>query len=231
MNVHLIDDDEALHEVLSDYFAQGQIVLTASETPSKGLDWLRTQPVDLVILDVMLPEMDGFEVCKRIRAEWPHMPILMLTARGDDLDTVLGLELGADDYMAKPFNPRELQARIKSILRRQERGAPPEVARQVLTAVRWGLRIDCDARSVSLHDQSIELTATEFDLLRVLVENAGIVQSRDALMQKVRGFDWESFDRSIDIYISKIRQKLGDNSKKPQMIKTIWGIGYMFQES
>jgi two-component system phosphate regulon response regulator OmpR len=230
MNVHLIDDDEALHEVLTDYFGNGQIVLTASETPSKGLHWLRTQPVDLVILDVMLPEMDGFEVCKAIRAEWPHMPILMLTARGDDLDTVLGLELGADDYMAKPFNPRELQARIKSILRRQDRAAPPEVTRQVLTSQRWGLRLDLDARSVSLHGQTIELTATEFDLLRVLLENQGIVQSRDALMQKVRGFDWESFDRSIDIYVSKIRQKLGDNSKKPQMIKTVWGIGYMFQE-
>lgn len=232
-NVHLIDDDTTLHGLLHEYFATTGIHITASETPSQGLAWLSEHPVDLVILDLMLPEMDGFEVCKKIQSRWPQLPVIMLTARGDDLNRILGLELGADDYMAKPFNPRELLARIKTVLRRLEKkqSVPAsDSTKGQMDAPTWDLHLDLDARSVSRHGQSLDFTATEFDLLRVLMENVGIVQSREQLMNKVKGFDWDSVDRSIDIYVSKIRQKIHDNAKKPQIIKTVWGIGYIFPE-
>lgn len=234
MKIHLIDDDTDLHDLLQAYFSTREIDLSCSELPSQGLAYLAQHSLDLVILDVMLPEMDGFELCRKIRADFPRLPILMLTARGDDLDTILGLEIGADDYMSKPFNPRELEARMKTILRRIERYAePPEMpvdSAQQLKSEPWQLCVDLGARTVSLHDQLIELTATEFELLKVLLENRGIVLSRDALLTKLRGFDWDSFDRSIDMHISKLRHKLGDPPRKPQMIKTVWGIGYVFSE-
>lgn len=230
IHIHLIDDDTELHQLLASYFANSQIHLTASETPSAGLDVLSREPVDLVILDVMLPEMDGFELFRRIREKHPSLPVLMLTARGDDLNTILGLELGADDYMAKPFNPRELEARIKTILRRIERFSN-EAPRQLLRSDPWQLILDPDARTVTLNGQPVELTATEFDLLRLLLENRGMVLSRDSLLTKLRGYDWDSLDRSIDMHISKLRSKLGDNPRKPRMIKTVWGIGYVFSET
>ncbi len=229
-HVHLIDDDTELHQLLSTYFNNSQIRLTASEKPSQGIAFLAREAVDLVILDVMLPEMDGFELCRRLRAEHPHLPILMLTARGDDLNTILGLELGADDYMAKPFNPRELEARIKTILRRIER-FNAEPARNQLRSDAWQLVLDPDARTAALQGQALELTATEFDLLRLLLEHRGMVLSRESLLNKLRGYDWDSLDRSIDMHISKLRSKLGDNPRKPQIIKTVWGIGYVFSET
>lgn len=233
--IHLIDDDTELHELLASYFASRQLELSASASPSAGLAYLAEHAVDLVILDVMLPEMDGFELCRTLRQTYPRLPILMLTARGDDMDTILGLELGADDYMAKPFNPRELEARIKTILRRVERypeasEAPTAEARNRLRSEAWQLVLDLDARTVSLADEAVELTATEFDLLRILLENRGSVLSRDALLIQLRGYNWDIVDRSIDMHISKLRQKLHDPSRKPQMIKTVWGIGYIFSE-
>jgi two-component system, OmpR family, phosphate regulon response regulator OmpR len=226
--IHLIDDDIQLHELLKTYFSDGPLELTASETPSAGLAWLDQHPVDLVILDLMLPEIDGFEVCRRVRAKHPSLPVIMLTARGDDLSTILGLELGADDYMSKPFNPRELEARIKSILRRSERIDPPSPTNNLLRSEKHQLQVDLDAHTVTHQGQLLDLTPTEFDLLRCLLANRGIVQSRDSLIQKLRGYDWESLDRSIDMHISKLRQKMGDTSKKPEIIKTVWGIGYIF---
>ncbi len=233
-HIHLIDDDIELHQLLSSYFNNSQILLSASETPSEGLAYLSKHEVDLVILDLMLPEMDGFELCRRIRQTYPKLPVMMLTARGDDLNTILGLEIGADDYMAKPFNPRELEARIKTILRRIERyQSQPleENTHHMLISESWQLSLDLDARSVFLKDLTIELTASEFDILKLLLEHRGMVLNRDALMTKLRGYDWESFDRSIDMHISKLRSKLGDNPRKPQMIKTVWGIGYISSEA
>ncbi|PIQ27348.1 DNA-binding response regulator [bacterium (Candidatus Blackallbacteria) CG17_big_fil_post_rev_8_21_14_2_50_48_46] len=226
--IHLIDDDSQLHELLKAYFSAGPLELSGSETPSAGLAWLEQNPADLVILDLMLPEMDGFEVCRRLRAQWPKLPVLMLTARGDDLNTIMGLELGADDFMSKPFNPRELEARIKSILRRTENAEPAPPTRHLLCSEQHALQLDLDAHTATHQGQWLDLTPTEFDLLRCLMENRGIVQSRDQLIQKLRGYDWESLDRSVDMHISKLRQKLGDTSKKPQIIKTVWGIGYLF---
>ncbi len=230
--IHIIDDDIELHSLLKSYFEHSQLSLSASETPSAGMSYLSQHEVDLVILDVMLPEMDGFELCRQLRQLYPRLPILMLTARGDDLNTILGLEIGADDYMSKPFNPRELEARIKTILRRVERYEEEStpVSTSLLESEVWNLKLDLDARTLLLKAQEIELTATEFDLLKVLLENRGTVLSRDALMTKMRGYDWDSFDRSIDMHISKLRSKLGDPPRKPLMIKTVWGIGYIFSE-
>ena len=229
--IHLIDDDKALHQLLKTYFAPSEWVLSASATPSEGFRYLQSHGVDLVILDVMLPEMDGFAVCKQLRQIHPQLPILMLTARGDDVNTILGLEIGADDYMSKPFNPRELEARIKTILRRVERYVEAPVnPQEVYESPGWKLVLNADARTVKLAGQDIELTATEFDLLKILMANRGLVLSRDALMQKLRGYDWDVTDRSVDMHVSKLRQKLGDPSRKPQMLKTVWGVGYVFSE-
>ena len=226
MKLHLIDDDEKLHELLKLYFEDVQIELTASETPEKGLCFVKNNNVDMVILDLMLPGMDGFEVCKRLRKDKPDIPIIMLTAKGDDLTKIMGLELGADDYLSKPFNPRVLLARIKTVLRRTDQGK--ETKDVFIYSPAWDIKLDPGARSVTHKGQLIEFTATEFDLLKCLMENTGIVQGRDALMDKVKGIDFEAFDRSIDVHISKIRQKLGDNPKKPEIIKTVWAIGYIF---
>lgn len=232
MKLYLIDDDEDLHELLKVYFDDLQIELLGAETPSKGIEYLEKNTVDLVILDLMLPEMDGFEVCKRLRQINPDLPIIMLTAKTNDFDKIVGLELGADDYLAKPFNPRELFARIKTILRRVERAnSKTEVKKQnVLHSSTWDITLNLDSREVTHKGNLIEFTTTEFELLKCLMENAKIVQTRDALMNKVRGIDFEAFDRSIDVYISKIRQKLEDDPKKNEIIKTVWGVGYIFSK-
>ena len=217
----VIDDDEKLGKLLKDYLHNyGYHVLSAVH-PEEGLKKLKTQSPDLVILDVMLPDMNGFEVCKIIRRSSP-VPILMLTARGDVTDKIVGLELGADDYLAKPFEPRELVARIQSILRRGRQ--------HVVTAKRrfGSLVVDFQKRAAYLADESIDLTTTEFEALALLVENAGTVLSRDRIMDALRGMECEAFNRSIDITMSRLRQKLRDNPKDPAFIKTIWGTGYVF---
>lgn len=230
MKLYLIDDDDELHELLKVYFEDLQIELLGAETPSKGIEYLENNIVDLVILDLMLPEMDGFEVCRKLRKINQDLPIIMLTAKTDDFDKIVGLELGADDYLSKPFNPRELFARIKTILRRVERAnSKVEVKKQnILYSPTWDITLNLDSREVIYKGKNIEFTATEFELLKCLMENAKIVQSRDALMNKVKGIDFEAFDRSIDVYISKIRQKLEDDPKKNEIIKTVWGVGYIF---
>ncbi len=231
MNIHLIDDDEDLHDLLKTYFEDMQMNLTASENPIKGIEYVKNNNPDLVILDLMLPFMDGFEVCKKLREYNKNIPIIMLTAKGDDFNKIVGLELGADDYMAKPFNPRELLARIKTIMRRVERYLKiEEKDSHFLISKTWDISLNFDSREVKIKDNPIEFTATEFDLLKCLMENVGVVQSRDNLMNKVKGIDFEAFDRSIDVYISKIRQKLGDDPKNPEIIKTVWGVGYIFSK-
>lgn len=225
--IHMIDDDEEIHELLRDYFSDTPYTLTYSETPDKGISYVKENIPDLVILDLMLPGMDGFDVCKKLREFNPVIPIIMLTAKKDDLNKILGLELGADDYMSKPFNPRELLARIKSVLRRSDR--PNEILdkkKNYIKSDTWDIELNLDSRQVFIKSNQIEFTSTEFDLLKHLMENAGIVQSRDALMNKVKGIDFESFDRSIDVFISKVRQKIHDS--KGEVIKTVRGIGYIF---
>ncbi len=187
----------------------------------EGLKKTRTVLPDLIILDVMLPGMTGFEVCKRIR-ESSAVPIIMLTARGDVMDKVVGLELGADDYLPKPFEPRELVARMQAVLRRTQHTGTGR--RRCFGR----LIIDFHRRQVWLDDQEVDLTTSEFAALDLLVRHAGKVLDRDEIIQALRGIDSEHFNRVVDITMSRLRQKLGDDPKRPQFIKTIWGTGYTF---
>ena len=222
-NVLLIDDDEHLGPPLAQYFERFGLRLAQALTPSDGLARLRAGGFDAAILDVMLPEMDGFALCRTIRKD-SDLPILMLTARGEVMDRVVGLELGADDYLPKPFEPRELLARIRAVLRRHQSGAAPEA--QVL---RFGtLEIDRDARIVTVGGQPAELTSYQFDLLVTLAERAGRVLTRDQIMEAVRGRELEAFDRSIDVHMGRIRAAIEADVKNPKRILTVRGVGYVF---
>jgi DNA-binding response OmpR family regulator len=219
--VLIVDDDEKLTALLSEYLARYGLTVRAAAHPDDGLRMLRADPPDLMILDVMLPGMDGFAMCRKVR-EISRVPIIMLTARGDVTDRVVGLEIGADDYLAKPFEPRELVARIQAVLRR---GAP-QAGDERVTAGR--LELNATARSVHLDGAPLTLTTAEFDLLALLVRHRGRVLSRDRIMDETRGVDWEAFDRSVDILISRLRQKLGDDPRQPAWIRTVRGAGYLF---
>jgi DNA-binding response OmpR family regulator len=217
----MIDDDVELNGLMTEYLARfGHRLITAASA-ADGWRELRQRGADLIILDIMLPDRDGLTVCREIRAEL-DTPIIMLTARGEVADRVVGLELGADDYVAKPFEPRELVARIESVLRRAGDRSPREVL------VCEGLRLEIETRQVLLDDNDVDLTTMEFELLRVLMKNGGRVLSRDRLLDKLRGIDAEVYDRSIDMLISRLRQKLDDDSKSPRFIKTVWRTGYQF---
>lgn len=215
----MIDDDASLGELLTEYLARFGHTLATATTAAEGLHLLRRDDPDLLILDVMLPDADGMRLCRTIRGESP-IPILMLTARGDVPDRVLGLEGGADDYVAKPFEPRELVARIETLMRRT-RDSPAR-----LTA--GELALEAATRRVTLRGRAVELTTAEFELLRVLMESRGRVLSRDALMHRLRGIDGSAYDRSVDMLISRLRKKLDDDSRAPRLIKTIRGCGYQF---
>jgi len=219
--VLIIDDDEKLAALLTDYLGGFGYAVRAAAHPDDGLRLLRADPPDLVILDVMLPGMDGFAVCRRVR-ETSRIPIIMLTARGEVTDRVVGLEIGADDYLAKPFEPRELVARIQAVLRR---GDPQAAAERVQAGA---LELDFAARSARLDGRLLDLTTAEFDLLGLLVRSRGRVLSRDRIMSETRGLDWEAYDRSVDVLISRGRQRLGDDPKRPAWIRTVRGAGYAF---
>jgi two-component system, OmpR family, response regulator len=219
--VLVIDDDPGLSELLAEYLGgRGYAVETAPDGPS-GLARLRGAGIDLIVLDVMMPGMDGFEVLREVRRD-NRLPVIMLTARGDDMDRIVGLEMGADDYLSKPFNPRELLARVRSVLRRS--GAQPEAD---LALIASGIRVDPARREASVDGRSLDLTTTEFDLLRVLVSSAGRVIPRERLMELARGEEYASFERSVDVHVSHLRKKLGDDPRKPTRIKTVRGVGYL----
>jgi len=219
----LIDDDTRLSEMLVDYLGARGLEAVARADAASGLLELERGGFAAVVLDVMLPDGDGFEVCRTLRAR-SDVPILMLTARGDEEDRIVGLELGADDYLPKPFNPRELLARLHAVLRRK--GAAP--ARPGAT-LRFGrLEIDRDARVARLDGEVRVLTAHQFDLLVALAENAGRVLSRDALMNLLRGESLEAFDRSIDVHVSRIRAAIEDDPRRPRRLLTLRGAGYVF---
>jgi DNA-binding response OmpR family regulator len=221
--VLLIDDDEQLGPPLAAYFQRFELALTHALRPSEGLQRLRAGGFDAAILDVMLPEMDGFELCRTIRKE-SDIPLVMLTARGDVMDRVVGLEIGADDYLPKPFEPRELLARIRAVLRRHVEGAPaPDQQLHFGT-----LAIDRDARTVAVAGQACDLTAYQFDLLVALAERAGRVLSRDQIMEAVRGRELDAFDRSIDVHMGRIRAVIELDVKNPKRILTVRGVGYVF---
>jgi len=214
----LIDDDEHLAAPLASYFARFDCVLESAQRPSEGLAKLRAQAYDAAILDVMLPEMDGFALCREIRKE-SDIPIVMLTARGDVMDRVVGLELGADDYLPKPFEPRELVARVQTILRRQ-RALPAAAPAQ--RRVFAGLSIDLDRREVLRQGERVELTGTEFELLALLADPPGKVWSRDDILNRLRGHEAELYTRAVDIVVSRLRKKL----EPLDCIKTLRNAGY-----
>lgn len=221
----IIDDDDQLTQVLDEYLTKFGFEVFIAHRPNDGIAMLKAQQPALIILDVMLPEMDGFQVCKKIRAmtAYQDLPVLMLTARGEVTDRVVGLEIGADDYLAKPFDPRELVARVNSLLRR----APQHrLHNEPLTSN--GLTLDPVSQQVLLHGQLLNLTTMEYALLKLLMSHAGTTFSRDELMNELRGIDAELFSRAIDTLVSRVRQKLNDTGKPPKYIKTVWGRGYCF---
>jgi len=224
--VLMIEDDKALSAMITEYLGKRGIEVTAKPSAKEGLRFLIQGGFDALVLDVMLPDLDGFEVCRRVRSE-SDIPILMLTARGDEMDRIVGLELGADDYLPKPFNPRELMARLRAILRRND---PIRTRRS--TRLRFGrLEIDRDARTIRLGDEERLLTSYQFDLLCALALNAGRVMSRERLMDSVRGEELEAFDRSIDVHISRIRAAIEDDVKHPRRVITVRGAGYLFAKN
>jgi len=227
----MIEDDTRLAQMVGEYLERSGFGVTHAPDAKAGLQLLEDPPSgatpDLVVLDLMLPDLDGLEVCRRLRAlpgETGKVPVLMLTAKGDPMDRIVGLELGADDYLPKPFEPRELLARIRAILRRRTDGAP-----QPARTLKFGsLEIDRDARTVTVGGKAVELTSYQFDLLVVLAERAGRVLTRDQIMEAVRGRELEAFDRSIDVHMGRIRAAIEVDPKTPKRILTVRGVGYVF---
>lgn len=234
----MIEDDPRLSALVVEYLAESGFEVTTAATATMGLQAASSSKFDALILDLMLPDIDGLEVCRRLRAnEAKALPILMLTARGDATDRVVGLEMGADDYLPKPFEPRELLARLRAILRRTgssaanaERDAKGRNESETLVDIlRFGrLEIDRGAREVRLDGQLCDLTSHQFVLLRTLAENAGRVLSREFLMESATGESLEAFDRSIDVHVSRVRATIEDDPKQPRRIITVRGAGYVF---
>lgn len=216
--VLLIDDDERLADLLGRFFARYEIEFANALRPSAGFERLKSEIFDLVILDVMLPEMDGFEVCKQIRKD-SDIPIIMLTARGEVMDRIVGLELGADDYLAKPFEPRELLARIHTVLKRL-----PQTATQNGPLQFGPLQVDAELRQAHLHDAPLQLSSGEYQLLELFAQNPGKTFSRDEILNHMRGTEVEIYSRAVDILVSRLRQKL----KPEEFIQTVRGRGYCF---
>jgi len=219
-HILVIDDDEKLNTLLKDYLSDFGYQVSTVNRPTDGLETVRRTAPDLVILDIMLPDMDGFEVCREIRKR-STVPVIMLTARGEVTDRIVGLEIGADDYLPKPFEPRELVARIQSVFRR--------LSKPQASVIKFrGLKVDFEKQSVVLSGRKITLTAMEFELLRLFTENAGRVLTRNDIMDALRGMDCSVYDRSIDVLLSRLRQKLNDDPKNSEWILTIRGAGYKF---
>jgi DNA-binding response OmpR family regulator len=228
----IIDDDARLAEMLSTYLAARGFVVEVREDGRSGMRAVEAGGFDALVLDVMLPDTDGFEICRRVRAR-SDLPIVMLTARGDATDRVVGLELGADDYLPKPFDPRELLARLGAVLRRTRRGADGgkgQAADDEGSVLRYaGLTIDRRAREVRKHGERRELTARQFDLLWLLAERAGRVQTREQIMDALGGAEFDSsVDRSIDVHVSRIRNAIEDDPRRPRFLQTVRGAGYVF---
>ncbi|WP_281646848.1 response regulator transcription factor [Parendozoicomonas sp. Alg238-R29] len=224
-HILIVEDDERLASLTREYLENNGLTVSVEHDGGKAVDRILEENPDLVVLDLMLPGEDGVSICRRVRADF-HNPILMLTARTDDLDEVLGLEMGADDYVAKPVRPRVLLARIRALLRRS---APVQEDFGDKGRLEFGdLVVDAAMREAWLKDTNIELTSAEFDLLWLLSSNAGRVLSREEIFEKLRGIEYDGQDRSIDVRVSRIRPKIGDDPMHPRMIKTVRSKGYLF---
>jgi DNA-binding response OmpR family regulator len=225
-HIMLVEDDMSLAEWFCDYLSEQGYLVTLVNRGDVAIELVDTDQPDMVILDIMLPVKDGFDVCRAIR-EFYHGPILMMTARDQETDEVLGLELGADDYLTKPVKPRVLLSRIKALFRRVT--TIPDEHQCDENLLEFGqLQIDSSTRTTMLAGNKIGISSNEFDVLWLLAESAGVVVTRNELVSKLRGVEYDGFDRSVDIMVSRIRKKLADNANNPFRIKTVWGRGYLF---
>ena len=226
-HILVVDDDAGLRELLQEYLsAQGFAVATVGD--GSGMDaHLAQHPADLVILDLMLPGEDGLSLARRLRTH-SDLPIIMLSARGEDVDRIVGLEVGADDYLAKPFNPRELLARIRALLRRNEQGLHKHEEDKTEIRRFGPFTMDVDARVLHKLDRTVQLTSGEFNLLRIFAEHPNRVLGRDTLMDMLKGYERSPFDRSIDVRVTRLRRKIEDDPNAPGFIRTVWGEGYLF---
>jgi DNA-binding response OmpR family regulator len=225
-HIMLVEDDMSLAEWFSDYLTEHGYMVTLVNRGDVAIELIREDQPDLVVLDIMLPVKDGFDVCREVRSFY-HGPILMMTARDQEMDEVLGLELGADDYVTKPIKPRAMLSRVKALLRRvnnQEQSQPESE-----NCLQFGqFHLDANSRTTLLNGYKVAISSNEFDVLWYLAQSAGQVVNRNELVKAIRGIDYDGFDRSMDIIVSRLRKKLGDDANNPFRIKTIWGQGYLF---
>ena len=226
----VVEDDENISTAITEYFSRAGYSVKTAEDGLAGVQSALNDHPDAVVLDLMLPKMDGLSVCRELREKAPYIPILMLTAKDDVVDKVLGLEMGADDYITKPFSLRELEARIKSVLRRVRTSTSPDGGGDEAPISRGKLRIDPSKREVMVGERHVELTPKEFDLLRLFASNPGRVFPRKYLLEKIWDYSYEGYDRTIDSHINRLRAKVEDNPENPQMVLTVWGIGYKFSD-
>ncbi len=223
----VVDDERLIVKGIKFSLVQDDMEVDCAYDGEEALEMAKKTEYDMVLLDVMLPKMEGFEVCQRIR-EFSNMPIIMLTAKGDDMDKILGLEYGADDYITKPFNILEVKARIKAIMRRSSKKAAEEEKKKVFE--KNGLKIDCDSRRVFVGGKEVKLTAKEYDLLELLSFHPNKVYSRENLLNIVWGYDYPGDVRTVDVHIRRLREKIEKNPGEPLYIHTKWGVGYYFQD-
>ena len=227
----VIEDDDNISTAIEEYFSRSGYTVTTAADGVAGVEAVVKARPDVVVLDLMLPKMDGLAVCKELRLKKPQMPIVMLTAKDDVVDKVLGLEMGADDYITKPFSLREVEARIKSVLRRARATAAAGDGLDETPIVRGNLRVDPVRREVTIADRHVDLTPKEFDLLRLFAANPGRVFPRKYLLEKIWDYSYEGYDRTIDSHINRLRAKIEENPEKPQLVLTVWGIGYKFTDA
>jgi two-component system phosphate regulon response regulator OmpR len=229
--VLIIDDDTKLRNLLHEYLEENGFQVFSLEDGSGAMETIEKESPDIVILDVMMPGVGGLDVLKEINRKY-SLPVIMLTAKGEETDRIIGLELGADDYMPKPFNPRELLARMRAVMRRIPADGEETVEEENPRIVKaGGLTLDRAKQTVLMGDSEMDLSSTEFKILEVLMKNPNSVMSRDEIMSIARGRDFMAFDRSIDVHISKLRAKLETDPRYPRLIKTVWGAGYMFVDA
>ncbi|NLM52664.1 MAG: response regulator transcription factor [Firmicutes bacterium] len=223
----VVDDEKTIVKGIKFALQKENFEVLVAYDGKEALEIFAQEAPDLIVLDLMLPEIDGFEVCRRIR-KTSEVPIIMLTARGEDIDKILGLELGADDYMTKPFNPRELVARIKAVLRRAQSKSTNPASLQYIRL--QDLQIDLLQQKVRVRDKEVDLTSKEFALLSLLASNPGRVFSREKLLEHVWGYDYYGDARTVDVHIRHLREKIEQDPAAPQLILTVWGAGYKFRE-
>ena len=225
--VLVVDDEKLIVKGIRFSLLQDDMEVDCAYDGEEALNLAKSNAYDMILLDVMLPKMDGFEVCQAIR-EFSDVPIIMLTAKGDDMDKILGLEYGADDYITKPFNILEVKARIKAIMRRT---SPAKVVKEQISVIEKGdIKLDCDSRRLFINDEEINLTAREFELLEILVKNENKVYSRESLLNLVWGKDYPGDVRTVDVHVRRLREKIETNPSEPKYVHTKWGVGYYYNQ-